>query len=68
MSETHDEVAEFVEEFGIGLEASGLPRAAGRILAWLMVCDPPEQSAEDLATGAAHQHRWGEHERPFTHP
>lgn len=44
------ELADFVEQLGIGLESSGLPRAAGRMLAWLMVCDPPEQTADDLAT------------------
>ena len=26
-----------------------LPRMAGRIFGWLLVCDPPEQSLEDLA-------------------
>lgn len=39
---------DLLEEFGLLLESSGLPRAAGRMLAWLLVCDPPEQSAEDL--------------------
>jgi len=43
-------VVDFVEEFGIGLEATGLPRAAGRMLAWLIVCTPAEQTADDLAT------------------
>ncbi|WP_347753776.1 transcriptional regulator [Agrococcus sp. ProA11] len=38
----------FIEAMGMGLEAVGLQRAAGRMLAWLMVCDPPEQSAEQL--------------------
>lgn len=31
------------------LEAGGIPRAAGRLTAWLLVCDPPEQSADDLS-------------------
>ncbi len=44
-----DELSRFVETMGLGLESSGLPRAAGRMLAWLMVCDPPEQSADQLA-------------------
>jgi len=30
------------------LEA-GTPRMVGRILGWLLICDPPEQSAGDLA-------------------
>lgn len=46
---SHDELSQFVERMGLGLESSGLPRAAGRMLAWLMVCDPPEQSADELA-------------------
>lgn len=43
-------LVDFVEELGLVLDTAGLPRAAGRMLAWLMVCDPPEQSAEDLGT------------------
>jgi DNA-binding transcriptional regulator GbsR (MarR family) len=27
----------------------GLPRMTGRVLAWLLVCDPPEQTAAQLA-------------------
>ena len=27
----------------------GLPPITGRILGWLMICDPPEQSAGDIA-------------------
>lgn len=42
------DVAEFVEDFGMAMESAGVPRAAGRLMAWLLVCDPPEQSAEDL--------------------
>jgi len=45
---TGQALVDFVEELGLVLDAAGLPRAAGRMLAWLMVCDPPEQSAEDL--------------------
>lgn len=43
------DLAAYVEELGLGLDSAGLPRAAGRMFAWLLVCDPPEQSAEDLA-------------------
>lgn len=46
---TQDDIAAFVEALGLGLEATGLQRAAGRMLAWLMVCDPAEQSADQLA-------------------
>lgn len=42
----------FVEELGIQLELeAGTPRMVGRVLGWLLVCDPPQQSAADLAEG-----------------
>jgi DNA-binding transcriptional regulator GbsR (MarR family) len=37
-----------VEEFGLFYEQFGLPRTAGRILAWLMICDPPHQTMHEL--------------------
>jgi DNA-binding transcriptional regulator GbsR (MarR family) len=36
------------EEWGLLFEQSGLPRMAGRVLGWLLVCDPPEQTAAQL--------------------
>lgn len=43
-------VETFVEELGILLELeAGTPRMVGRTLGWLLVCDPPEQSASELA-------------------
>ncbi|WP_027883062.1 GbsR/MarR family transcriptional regulator [Meiothermus rufus] len=44
-----EELLHFVEEFALAYEGAGLPRSAGRILGWLMVCDPPEQNAAQLA-------------------
>ncbi|WP_027891565.1 GbsR/MarR family transcriptional regulator [Calidithermus chliarophilus] len=44
-----DALHQYVEEFALMYESAGLPRIAGRILGWLMVCDPPEQSAAQLA-------------------
>lgn len=38
----------FVEELGVLAPDVGIPRAAVRIMAWLVVCDPPEQSAHDI--------------------
>lgn len=38
----------FVEDFGLAMDSGGLPRAAGRLFAWLLVCDPPEQPAAEL--------------------
>lgn len=50
-----DNLHHFVEEFALAYEAAGIPRTAGRILGWLMVCDPPEQTASQLveALGAS---------------
>ncbi len=40
---------QFVEKVGLLYEQVGLQRMAGRILGWLLICDPPAQSAADLA-------------------
>ena len=43
-------VERFVEELGVLLELeAGAPRMVGRVLGWLLVCEPPEQSAAELA-------------------
>jgi len=39
----------FVEEVGISFEQTGLPRMAGRLLGWLLICDPPHQTTGELA-------------------
>lgn len=40
----------FVDATGEWMSKSyGLPRITGRVLAWLLVCDPPEQTAAQLA-------------------
>lgn len=39
----------FVEDFGLLFEQAGQPRMAGRIMGWLLICDPPYQSTLDLA-------------------
>ena len=38
----------FVEEFGVLSMEMGTSRAMARIIAWMLVCDPPEQSSKDL--------------------
>jgi len=43
------EVKTFVEHVGIVFEETGIPRMAGRIFGWLLICDPPHQSADELA-------------------
>lgn len=39
----------FVERAGVVIEHLGLPRMAGRVLGWLLICDPPQQSPGELA-------------------
>lgn len=43
-----DDEAAFVEAMGQYMGAYGLPPMAGRLWAWLLICDPPEQTAADL--------------------
>ncbi|MEX1020813.1 MAG: hypothetical protein WDZ49_14215 [Litorilinea sp.] len=38
----------YIEESALFLESIGVPRMAGRILAWLLICEPPEQTMPDL--------------------
>lgn len=41
---------QFVDAYGESMSKSyGVPRMTGRVLAWLLVCDPPEQTAAELA-------------------
>ena len=44
------ELLNFTDEVGLFYEDLGLTRIWGRVLGWLMVCEPDYQSAEDLAT------------------
>lgn len=43
------ELRDVVEEVGLWFESSGVPRMAGRVVGWLMVCDQPEQTMAELA-------------------
>lgn len=40
---------QYIEDSALFLESIGLPRMGGRILAWLLICDPPEQTMPQLA-------------------
>jgi len=40
--------AGYAREWGLLFERQGLPRIAGTIWGWLLVCDPPAQSQEEL--------------------
>ncbi|WP_280450179.1 GbsR/MarR family transcriptional regulator [Nocardia brasiliensis] len=46
-----ERLMEWVERLTAFLAQDGVPPIAGRCLGWLMVCDPPEQSAAEI--GAA---------------
>lgn len=48
---TEDErLLEWAEQVAMHLARDGVPPIAGRILGWLMVCDPPEQSAAQISS------------------
>jgi hypothetical protein len=40
---------QYAEDAALILESLGMPRAQGKLLGWLLVCDPPQQSSADLA-------------------
>jgi DNA-binding transcriptional regulator GbsR (MarR family) len=50
-----DQILEWVERVAMFLAPEGVPPIAGRVLGWLMICDPPEQSAGQIgeAIGAS---------------
>ena len=45
---THGE-SQFVEEMGQFLASLGMTPMAGRMWGWLLICDPPEQTAGEIA-------------------
>ena len=45
----NDAESAFVEEMGQALAGYGMTPMAGRMWGWLLICDPPEQTAADLA-------------------
>ncbi|MBV2364225.1 GbsR/MarR family transcriptional regulator [Streptomonospora nanhaiensis] len=40
---------EFADEVAAFFEQEGMPLIAGRVIGWLLVCDPPEQTPAQLA-------------------
>jgi len=42
-------VRQLAEQMGIGFEAFGMPRMAGRVLGWLVLADEDEVSLDELA-------------------
>ncbi len=39
----------FIEDVGLLFEQGGMPRMAGRIVGWLLICNPPHQSLLEIA-------------------
>jgi DNA-binding transcriptional regulator GbsR (MarR family) len=48
LSNPDEPLLHYVEEFGLFFEQFGLPRTAGRMMSWLLVCDPPHQTMDEL--------------------
>jgi len=48
LSSQKEQLLHYIEEFGLFFEQFGLPRTAGRMLGWLLVCDPPHQTMDEL--------------------
>ncbi|NNN29662.1 MarR family transcriptional regulator [Streptomyces sp. S3(2020)] len=49
MAITHDEALRFAEDVAQYFEQdAGLPRITGRVIGWLLICDPSEQTAGQL--------------------
>ena len=40
---------QYAEEFGLLYSNMGMPPAYGKLLGWLLICDPPTQSSAELA-------------------
>ena len=51
LTTTRAAVAEVVEQMGLWFSALGVPRAAGQVFGYLLVCDPGEQSAGEISGG-----------------
>ncbi|WP_420629468.1 GbsR/MarR family transcriptional regulator [Candidatus Leptofilum sp.] len=49
MTGLNDVLLRYIEEFGIFFEQYSLSRTGGRILGWLLVCDPSHQTMDELA-------------------
>jgi hypothetical protein len=43
--------ADVVAQMGVWFSSLGVPRAAGQMFGYLLVCDPAEQSASEIADG-----------------
>lgn len=50
MRKTPEKEARFADEVGLLFAEAGLPRITGRLLGWLLVCEPEHQSLADLTS------------------
>lgn len=48
LSNPDEQLLHYVEDFGLYFEQFGLARTAGRMLGWLLICDPPHQTMDEL--------------------
>jgi len=48
-SSPSEQLRVLVEEYGLLMERLGHSRAEGRLLGWLLLCEPPEQSMMDIS-------------------
>lgn len=39
---------QYIEDLGLYFEANGLTRMAGRVIGFLLICDPPQQTMPDI--------------------
>jgi len=46
--ELNNEKKRFIENIGLFFETQRLPRLAGRMVGYLLICDPPEQTANEI--------------------
>lgn len=51
MLEPSEAELNYVDDVAVFFEREGMPLIAGRVIGWLLICDPPEQSAAELAAG-----------------
>lgn len=42
---------QFAEEMAVAFERFGIPRGAGRLLGWMLICEPARQTTADLVAG-----------------
>lgn len=50
---TRADLLQWVEQVTAFLARDGFPPIAGRILGWLLICDPPEQTATEIAAAVS---------------